>query len=1135
MNKNNGFEYDLLTGLYSRWRLRMDLEQIIENGGNRVIGTIDLDNFKNINDTYGTKTGDQLLKDIAKALCDTYPTSDIYRISADEFGFILAPTTYSRYKMSEMTLALFDNLHKIKIEGKDNNHLTFSIGTLFIEPGLHTNVDQVYQEVSICRRNAKKHEGTFLLSKYGFIPDIEGAFLILREDRHLYNSINDRLFSIHNEEDWLAYLKEGAMLKGNMYHRNQSQLDDILSYFKAEDLPSFDYYLLYDLVFKYDDTLDEFMYGMLIENILLPYFEKQNLNDREIRGRLGNLYVMLADSLVSIVRMGDDSQRERIVELLDKCRNITKGLEHDSIEFEPYFYALCHLVGHFESVELSFGDIDSCDQCYEELRELLNGYDRVLLQDPYLSAKYDYLVQNARLFPLYRCCYLLLRKNLNIEGEKLELQRRLDYIRKHLVNGVFDMAGKNTEYRNMAVYLQGMLLNDITADEILARLMKGLRTINQLEYGKFASSNLMLVSYIFLGASKAILDSSHTDSEKRVISLAGLDMLIELLRKRESVAVDNQMLFMTSVMMRMLIGSPVLSPADKISYIERSMGVIMLDTYCHSKAVAAYAKVILTNIIDHYPHLLTGGNRPYRSIGEVQANRQELLDFMDCACLLHDVGKMNLTPISSNAYRRLTDQEFSLIRQHPEEGVKLLSHEPAFDVFRPFIYTHHLWYNRGAGYPKAKDEDFSPKLQFLVYLMSFCDSLEAATSRIGRNYRNAKTFLQIMDEFYVEAGTRYSDEVLHSIISSPETYYQIRLMVDHKWNSFYQHIFQEVVLKQSHGKHRFKSGNLPDIYANKADINYIRNSMELLQRLDIFEPLINVFDTVIYTNVEFSHFELIKSHDTMQGAIPKMTSTHDIIAFTCDYLIDPEFRESFRVFTDQNTVIQRLKEQRDITYEYHSKYSGWLLARLMPAAYDEDGNITHILFFTQGSEFEHQQKARLAKAAQTDGLTGLLNRMQGEQVIRKEIAKGGTQIFAILDCDNFKKINDQLSHLVGDQVLREQSRILGEFFEGNNVMRLGGDEFVIYINGDKAHKIVNAYDGVKTLFNRLMEQLSKVKLPELNNVAPTMSCGVVYTVDSVDANFDILYQHADESLRESKKLRGGTITIKELRYLAFFH
>ena len=85
-------------------------------------------------------------------------------------------------------------------------------------------------------------------------------------------------------------------------------------------------------------------------------------------------------------------------------------------------------------------------------------------------------------------------------------------------------------------------------------------------------------------------------------------------------------------------------------------------------------------------------------------------------------------------------------------------------------------------------------------------------------------------------------------------------------------------------------------------------------------------------------------------------------------------------------------------------------------------------------------------------------------------------------------------------------------------------------------KLFNSFNGIKNMFTRLAEQLKSILLPELENIAPTMSCGVVFTDGSVDKlTFEDLYQYADEALRQSKKFRNGAITINELRHRDFFH
>lgn len=1288
MKPNSGLEYDQLTGLYSRWHCRMALQQILDQGLNRVFGTIDIDKFSEINQKYGSIMGDMLLQAVAQTLKDTYEGSEIVRISGDEFAFILSPTTYSRYHMSMMTRRLFVNLHNIQVEGMECNRLSFSIGTVFIDSTIHKSPDEIYHEATEHRKEAKKHEGNYLCSKYGSIPDVEGAFMILKDDRSLYNNINNRLFSIHNEKDWMDYLHEGAKLKGTMYQRNQGHLDDILNYYKRGELPDYDYELLFQLVVNYAQSLDAFMFELLVNDILIPYFESCDRTDHKVKSRLGHLYLLMADSLISIVRMGDRSQNSRIVEFLNSCREVTRDLPHDSIEFEPYFYALCESLGHFESFDKKFIDNSSDDLLYEELRDLILGDDPFVIPNQSVYKYFESVVNNARFYPIYRACYLRLKQDTFRPNEKQEFEKRIQYIKEHIVDGVYDMAGTEPEYRRLAHYLQGILLEDLNADQILDRLILGLKSVKSLEYGTLSESNLIIVAYLFLGSSQALLLSSRDPKEKHEIAISGLNLLIDILRKRESLAADPQVLFLTQVLTRSMIQTPILTPMDKYLYLERALASITLDTYSHSKAVAAYAKVILTNIIDNNPHLLAGPGRPYNSIEEVKVNRENLLQFMDCACMLHDVGKMNLSPISSNAFRRLTDQEFHLIRRHPHVGIETLRYEPAFEPFFPFIYTHHRWWNGQYGYPEKTNNEQKSPLQDLVYILSFCDSLEAATSRIGRNYRSAKSFLQIFDEFYVEAGTRYSKEVLQSIITSPETYQAIRQMVDHDWQNIYQSIFQEIVsdheqpipqsdaqlpdpyqhshevakeetvysvlnnfsmpqwlremdqdamtlltfslmernsmsvrnnniiifmydvvadtvgflspgpngeVKQTFGTHYSEhrldmylsdkgyneavrcirevinnpsypkvgqvklesndktkcilasytsvigvDGKVLSIIGQLEDIN--TNRQRLLQAInrqnkyiEILDSITGTYSTVVYTDINLEKFEIIKGFPILYEHSAKFGNTQQLIDFTRDQLIDSEFHEAFNQFCDKTTIIERLKYQKKVTFEYHSKISGWLSAYIVPATYDSKNNITHLLFVTESIDDKHNQLDKLSHDANYDSLTGLYNRLKGEEIISQNIQKGGCQIFAIMDCDRFKLINDQMSHLTGDEVLRQQGKIIRECFKGSTTMRLGGDEFIVHIHGEAAYRLINSFNGIKDLFQQFSRDISHIHLAELNNIAPTMSCGVVYTDGSAsNLSFDDLYKYADEALHESKQFRNGTVTISEISYRQFF-
>lgn len=86
----------------------------------------------------------------------------------------------------------------------------------------------------------------------------------------------------------------------------------------------------------------------------------------------------------------------------------------------------------------------------------------------------------------------------------------------------------------------------------------------------------------------------------------------------------------------------------------------------------------------------------------------------------------------------------------------------------------------------------------------------------------------------------------------------------------------------------------------------------------------------------------------------------------------------------------------------------------------------------------------------SDGLTGIFNRRYFDQRYQREIqrAKRYTRTLSILmiDIDHFKKYNDYLGHLMGDEALRRVSRLLeGNLRKADIICRYGGEEFVVLL------------------------------------------------------------------------------------------
>jgi len=159
-------------------------------------------------------------------------------------------------------------------------------------------------------------------------------------------------------------------------------------------------------------------------------------------------------------------------------------------------------------------------------------------------------------------------------------------------------------------------------------------------------------------------------------------------------------------------------------------------------------------------------------------------------------------------------------------------------------------------------------------------------------------------------------------------------------------------------------------------------------------------------------------------------------------------------------------------------------------------------------------EARIQHLAHHDGLTGLLNRSSFMErmalLMRRAERSGETLALLFIDLDNFKRVNDSLGHLEGDQVLTTVSeRLVGALRGSDLVGRFGGDEFVVLLTD-----LASRADIVVVL----EALLSVVEVPvkaDGRALSVTPSIGVaVYPEDGRQA--DELIQHADTAMYRAK-------------------
>jgi diguanylate cyclase (GGDEF)-like protein len=176
----------------------------------------------------------------------------------------------------------------------------------------------------------------------------------------------------------------------------------------------------------------------------------------------------------------------------------------------------------------------------------------------------------------------------------------------------------------------------------------------------------------------------------------------------------------------------------------------------------------------------------------------------------------------------------------------------------------------------------------------------------------------------------------------------------------------------------------------------------------------------------------------------------------------------------------------------------------------------------QVAERTHELKKvnrRLAAMAQTDPLTGLLNRRQFHELVDDELRRrrrdGRAILFVMMDVDAFKLYNDTYGHQAGDHVLRRLSSLLLQHFRraGDRLFRLGGEEFGLLL---EASTLEAGQRAVENFRRDLEEQAIPHRLAAAGVV--TASFGLVYCNDFQRvADVDHLHRLADEALYEAKQ------------------
>jgi HD-GYP domain-containing protein (c-di-GMP phosphodiesterase class II) len=132
------------------------------------------------------------------------------------------------------------------------------------------------------------------------------------------------------------------------------------------------------------------------------------------------------------------------------------------------------------------------------------------------------------------------------------------------------------------------------------------------------------------------------------------------------------------------------------------------------------------------------------------------------ASILHDVGKLGIRDGILNKPGGLSEEEFAVMRQHPDIGAQIMSSIKTLKDIIPGIRNHHETWD-GKGYP---DRIAGEQIPMVARIIGVADTFDAMTT--NRPYQEAMTLEFVVGKMRDMSGTRFDPKVIEAFLTAVE-------------------------------------------------------------------------------------------------------------------------------------------------------------------------------------------------------------------------------------------------------------------------------------------------------------------------------------------------------------------------------
>ena len=611
------------------------------------------------------------------------------------------------------------------------------------------------------------------------IPDFEKCFRILEKNRRTYNRYNDSIFLIKDHVAWSNFFKHRALKNAQLFTVNKKIISSMTDYFKQDKklIPHEAYRNLCSGLQKLyaDGKIDPFLGNQLCD-ILLEYYGSGRCPDS--KNYAGLVDVFKGEFLYEIFTLGKDS-----LVLHQSYHYLKRSIREDRFRSPNYV----------ESCLVALDNLTVTNWLYYKMQTV---------------AEFRALVEERKILLRLPHTYLIMR-----EKDYQRQQEKVEHAEESLVRNVYladttilekqhaDSLMQIIVARNLAdPHLSGlsysrtlvmqMMLGQITAKEAMNMVRRKynrevMKNIYDKRYDIKELQKVLMpfMNYFYLND---VADVPYR--KKRAAVKKMCEAIVTIYHLRQDQQADNTYVKYLNILATYPRAIKYLTEKERIYYLNELNVATQVTTYAHSLHVAMIAQKLMEGILAYQPELVKGVLGERRN-GKVFLDTKKCMDFIFEAAMYHDIGKNAIISVVNNDFRPLTDEEFAIIKKHPALGAELLKIAPSlYEKFRDTTLGHHKWYNGKGGYPKNFDNTKSPK-RILIDIITLSDCMQAATERIGRNYKSGKNFDRVMEEFRRDAGTRYNPDLVNFIDAHQDVARDLAALINEGWVDIYFDIY----------------------------------------------------------------------------------------------------------------------------------------------------------------------------------------------------------------------------------------------------------------------------------------------------------------------------------------------------------